>query len=92
MKEIKNATDAVYRHLVIQGSITSKEAFDSYGCTRLASVIHRLREAGSSIETIMQSGKNRYGKACHYARYVLAHEERVMEWAKLTAPEESVDE
>ncbi len=48
--------------------ITSKEAFEKFGITRLASVIYALRKK-YDIQTVMLSGKTRFGETCQYAKY-----------------------
>lgn len=65
----------VLNHLKENGSITSMEAFQLYGVTRLSSIIHAFKQQGIMIGTIMQSGRTRYGRSCKYAKYVLAREE-----------------
>lgn len=43
----------IYKHLCVkQKPITPIEALNKYGCFRLASVVHRLREEGFNIQTI----------------------------------------
>lgn len=66
---------AVMTHLQEKGSITSMEAFQLYGVTRLSSIIHTFRKQGILIGTIMIDGKTRYGSSCKYAKYILAKEE-----------------
>lgn len=61
---------AVINHLKKFGTITSLEAIQNYGCTRLADKILKLRDRGYIIDTVMKEGTNRYGDTCHYARYV----------------------
>lgn len=61
----------VLNHLRWYGSITSLDAFQQYGITRLASCINRLRNMGYDIRTVMIDGENRYGDSCRYANYVL---------------------
>lgn len=66
-----NQRTMVLKHLREHGSITSMEAFQLYGITRLSSIIHHFRVRGINIGTIMVSGKTRYGDSCKYAKYVL---------------------
>ena len=66
-----NKHKEVLKHLQEQGSITSLEAIDKYGATRLASIIFNLRKRGYDISTNMEVTKDRYGNACQYARYRL---------------------
>ncbi len=71
---MKGQRNEVVSHLNSFGAITSKEAFEMYGITRLAAIIHDLRIMGYNIETDMIVGKTRYGSTCQYARYVLVEE------------------
>jgi len=61
----------ILNHLKAYGSITSMEAFEKYGITRLAARIKELRDDGYNIITHMMDGQNRYGEATKYAKYVL---------------------
>lgn len=54
-----------------QGYITSYEAIEKFGATRLSGIIFILRERGFGIETEMVQGKNRYGHTTSYAIYHL---------------------
>lgn len=55
------------------GSITSLEAIEAFGCTRLAAVIHVIRHVWHiDIDMEMVEVKNRYGETCRVARYKLA--------------------
>lgn len=67
-EEKVSAHKLVLEHLQNHGSITSKEAWEQYGTTRLSSIIGRLRKF-YDIETVMEYGKNRYKQTCGYARY-----------------------
>lgn len=52
--------------------ITSMEAFERYGATRLASIIYELRyRHHMDIETDMVTVKTRYGNSVPVARYRL---------------------
>ena len=66
-----NQTTAVLNHLLKHGSITSMQAFELFGATRLADIIFRLRGKGYNIKTIDCEGKTRFGTPCTYAKYVL---------------------
>lgn len=63
--------EMVLEHLRTNGSITSMDAIMKYGITRLSDVILKLRREGYDIETVTESGKNRYGKATTFGRYQL---------------------
>lgn len=67
----KTQTSVVLAHMQKHGSITSMEAFDLYGVTRLSAVVFNLRAAGYSIESITEHTVNRYGRRVAYARYEL---------------------
>lgn len=51
--------------------LTSMEAFEEFGITRLAARIDELRKAGHDIHTEMMHTTNRLGGKCNYARYHL---------------------
>lgn len=71
MGSLKTQKEAVLHHLKTQGSITSMEAIQNYGATRLSAIIHTLRHKdGYEIETKMLTGKNRFGNTCDYAKYI----------------------
>jgi len=50
-------------HFVNGGTLTPLDALNQYGCFRLASVVHTLRQDGYAINTeIVNSGGKRYAK------------------------------
>jgi len=53
--------------------ITSMQAFDLFGATRLSAIIFNLRK-DYDIESIKCEGKNRYGTKVFFDRYVLKGE------------------
>ena len=56
-------------------TITSKQAIDELGCTRLSAVIFRLRnEYGLPIEADTMTVKNRNGRYVDIAKYKLVTE------------------
>ena len=61
----------VLDHLKKHGNITSLEAIDNYGATRLSAIIFNLRREGYSIETMSVKGVDRYGNSVVYGKYVL---------------------
>lgn len=61
----------ILKHLKENGTITSFEAFNLYGITRLASSICKLRRKGYAITTTMLTNRNRYGAVVNYAMYRL---------------------
>lgn len=61
----------VLRHLIDFGSITTWEAFQEYGNTRLSAYILLLRKKGYNIQTDYITSKNRYGNKTTYGKYIL---------------------
>lgn len=51
------------------GSITTLEAFNDLGVTRLASRICDLTKQGYEFDKQFESAKNRYGDSVSYVRY-----------------------
>lgn len=70
-EKITNQKQEVLRHIKRYGSITSMEAFEKYGITRLSAIIYILRRE-YEIVTIMRTSVNRYGNEVNYAEYRLA--------------------
>lgn len=62
--------EMILKHIQQFGSITQGTAKNLYGCARLASRIHELREAGYPIEKEMIKVKAMRGTA-YVARYYL---------------------
>ena len=69
-----NKTRALLEHLQTRGSITSMEAIDRYGATRLSAIIFNLRKRGYDIDAVECVCKDRFGNTCRYAKYVLDKE------------------
>lgn len=65
-------TQRILNHLKTQKKITSFEAFELYGITRLSAVIYSLRKRyGYNITNKNLHGKNRYGESVHFVEYIL---------------------
>ena len=63
--------EAILKHLKThKKGITSMDAIERYGCTRLSAVIKALEEKGNAIEHIPETVKTRYGKVS-ITRYIL---------------------
>lgn len=62
-------------HLTHKGGISSAQAFDEYGITRLSARIFDLRDAGIDIENVQRTCTDRRGKKCTYTEYRLAKKE-----------------
>lgn len=66
--------EIILKHLQEKGSITSYEAIQKYGCTRLSQYIYLLRKNGYVIRSVNHTTKNRYGQKVTYSQYVLLDE------------------
>lgn len=64
----------VLTHLKEHKTITSWEAIQLYGATRLSAIIYNLRHKGYQIENIWQQGEDRCGNTCRYVMYELRGE------------------
>jgi hypothetical protein len=63
--------EMVLRHLKDYGSITSWEAIQQYGVTRISAVIFNLKEDGCCFEEEWVYTTNRYGNPTAYKKYML---------------------
>lgn len=64
-------TQAVLEWLQTNASISSMEAINNFGATRLSAIIFNLRKRGHNIETVMVEGRDRFGNHMRFARYYL---------------------
>ena len=62
--------------------LTSKEAYDELGNTRLSATIFDLRKDGWNIASTGESGVNRFGETTHYVRYILKRPYKIKEEKK----------
>lgn len=75
---MKNLARNTYTYQIMQWlksgrTITSKQAIDEFGCTRLSAVIFRLiNEYGLPIAKTMVPVKNRNGRHVEVAMYYIA--------------------
>lgn len=65
-------SDMVLNHMRKYGSITSMEAIDNYGATRLSGIIYALRAQGYNIVSNRKRVPNRFGRNASIAVYSLA--------------------
>lgn len=65
---------AVLNYLKEHKSITSWEAIEHFGATRLSAIIFNLKKKNYDIQTIMMEDTDRYGNTCRYAKYILKGE------------------
>lgn len=70
----KSQNQMVLDHLKNHKGLTTYQAYELYGITRLPSRICNLREDGHIISTIMRVEKNRYNKKVSFAEYRLVKE------------------
>ena len=68
-----NKTEEVLKHLQEHGSITSIEAIEKYGATRLSAIIFKLRKKGYNIDTITILFTDRYGTKSNFGKYILVN-------------------
>ena len=66
-----NKHKAVLAWLQTHASISSMEAIENFGATRLSAIIFDLRKRGYDIETVMCDGRDRFGSPMKFARYYL---------------------
>ena len=66
----------ILRRLMTGRSITPLEAMRELGCYRLGARIHRLRQKGYRIITVMKEETAQDGGTCRFASYKLADRER----------------
>lgn len=66
-----NQMAKIREHLRKHRSITSWDAIQLYGCTRLSDKIFQLRNKGWIIDTQMIEVKNRFNDKTEIAKYIL---------------------
>lgn len=63
--------ERVLNYLETHRGITSLEAIELFGDTRLSSTIHNLRKKGYTIVTVERECNTRYGTATEFGEYQL---------------------
>ncbi len=66
--------ERVLKYMRTFNGITTMEAFNVLGITRLSGRIHDLREKGYPIESEMIEVENRYGEKVRCAKYTIKGE------------------
>ena len=67
-----NKTEKIKLHLIEKGSITSWQAIQFYGATRLSAIIYNLRyKYGMNIRSERVDFTDRFGSKSSYANYIL---------------------
>lgn len=69
-------TKTILQHLCKHKSITSIQAFELYGITRLSARIFDLRSAGHKIGLIWETSLNRFGIPTRYGKYFLIQKKK----------------
>lgn len=64
----------VENHLNEGKTITSMEAFEKYGITRLSAIIFNLRKEGMVILAESKKTTDRFGNSVHFSEYRKAEE------------------
>lgn len=75
MGEFSSQNARLLDYLQTHEGITTAEAFDLFGITRLSARIWDLRDAGHKINGYPKSAKNRYGQTVTFYVYKLEDEE-----------------
>lgn len=65
----------VLNYMLEFGSITTKQAFEDLGCTRLSEYIRRLRTR-MTIDDEIITGTNRYGEKVFWKKYFIKEGEK----------------
>lgn len=69
--KVKGHKARLIAYLKENGSITTKEAIDKLGNTRLSEYIRQLREEGYVIKNVHKKGTNRFNEKVFYDEFVL---------------------
>lgn len=65
-------TERIMQYISDFGSISSMEAFQDLGITRLSARIFDLEEDGVRFDRKQEAVTNRYGERVYYTRYSIA--------------------
>ena len=68
--------ERVHEYQKKHGSITTKDAYEQLGVTRLSARIFELKEQGVKIEKKSEKSRNRFGETVFYDRFYLKGEEK----------------
>ena len=71
MNPPKGQQAAVLAYIIQHDSITSMEAFEHLGVTRLSAVVYNLKRKGYKIKSESEQVKTRYGATATISRYSL---------------------
>lgn len=68
--ERRTMQDRVFDYMKDFGSITTKQAFEDLGCTRLSEYIRRIRQE-YDVKDTWENAFNRYGEKVQFKKYYL---------------------
>lgn len=71
MKKEITMKDRVLKYMEDNGGITSWEAIQQLGCTRLSEYIRQLRAEDVNVDDKWITNKNRYGESIKYKKYFI---------------------
>ncbi len=74
-KQKRTQRGEVLKYLQTHKGITSMQAIEKFGATRLSAIIFDLKRKGYNIVTVMKDGENRYGESVRFAEYRLIKED-----------------
>ena len=69
MKKHSGNTGRILEYLKKNKSITSMEAFEKFGATRLSAIIYTLRNEGYVIQNVERNSENRFGDKVRFVEY-----------------------
>ena len=90
MASTTNKTKEVLKHLQTYGTITSMEAINLFGATRLSAIIFNLRKKGYNIISVDKTTKDRYGHTVPYSEYTLVQGTQTIPTVAPLTPEEEL--
>ena len=90
MASTTNKTKEVLKHLQTYGTITSIEAINLFGATRLSAIIFNLRKKGYNIISIDKVTIDKYGHRVPYSEYTLIQGSQPINTIAIPTPEEEL--
>tara|TARA_R110000822_G_C15338773_1_gene495925 strand:+ start:34228 stop:34467 length:240 start_codon:yes stop_codon:yes gene_type:complete len=66
--------NSVLTYMKTSGGITSLDAFELFGATRLSAIIYNIKKNGYIIDSPLVPERNRYGKIVYVCRYALSND------------------
>lgn len=66
-----NKTQAILNYLETHTGITSMQAIEMFGATRLSAIIFNLKRRGYDITTVDRVAKDRFDNTCRFVEYRL---------------------